>query len=40
VIGVQNRVEVWSESKWESYKSVVEKKADQLAEKLGGAGML
>jgi MraZ protein len=40
VIGVSNRVELWDEKKWAAYKSVVEKEADQLAEKLGGVGVL
>lgn len=40
IIGVQNRLEIWSEEKWKSYKKQVEKKADGLAEKLGGSGVL
>jgi len=40
VIGVQDRVEIWNEESWNNYKNVVEKEADQLAEKLGNAGML
>lgn len=40
LVGVQNRVEIWSDVNWSEYKSVVEKQADSLAEKLGGAGML
>lgn len=40
VIGVQNRVEIWNEKIWADYKAVVEKEADQLAEKLGGIGVL
>jgi MraZ protein len=40
VIGVQNRVELWNEKTWEEYKKVVETQADQLAEKLGGVGVL
>ncbi len=40
VIGVQNRVEIWNEKVWADYKAVVEKEADQLAEKLGGVGVL
>lgn len=40
VIGVQNRVELWNEKNWAEYKSVVEKEADQLAEKLGSVGVL
>ena len=40
VVGVQDRVEIWSEEAWKEYKCVVEKRADQLAEKLGQAGAL
>jgi MraZ protein len=40
VVGVQERIEIWNEDAWKEYKAVVEKKADQLAEKLGQAGAL
>ena len=40
VVGVQDRVEIWNEENWKNYKNVVEKQADQLAEKLGQAGAL
>ncbi len=40
VVGVQDRIEIWNESSWNDYKAVVEKQADQLAEKLGQAGAL
>lgn len=40
IIGVSNRVEIWSEKSWHDYKKVVEKEADTLAEKLGQVGML
>ncbi|MEZ4210943.1 MAG: division/cell wall cluster transcriptional repressor MraZ [Candidatus Paceibacterota bacterium] len=40
LVGVQNRVEIWNDTKWSAYKKLVEKQADSLAEKLGGAGML
>lgn len=35
IIGVEDRVEIWNEKAWSEYKEVVEKQADQLAEKLG-----
>jgi MraZ protein len=38
VIGVEDRVEIWNEKTWSQYKDVVEKQADQLAEKLGNEG--
>lgn len=40
VIGVQDRVEIWSEKAWLEYKTVVEKQAEQLAEKFGQVGVL
>lgn len=40
LVGVQNRIELWDEETWNGYKKVVEGQADQLAEKLGHAGML
>ena len=38
--GIHNRVEIWDEKKWESYKRTIEKQADTLAEKLGDIGVL
>jgi MraZ protein len=35
VIGVEDRVEIWNEKAWVSYKETVEKQAGELAEKLG-----
>jgi MraZ protein len=40
IIGVENRVEIWSEKSWQDYKKVVERQVDALAEKLGQVGML
>ncbi len=40
VVGVQSRVELWNEKRWQEYKKGVEKQADTLAEKLGGVGVL
>lgn len=40
IIGVQNRVEIWSEVAWKDYKKVVDSQADALAEKLGSVGVL
>jgi MraZ protein len=37
IIGVKDRVEVWSEKKWSEEKALVEKQAEQLAEKLGSS---
>lgn len=38
--GIHDRIEIWNENKWESYKRSIEKEADQLAEKLGEIGVL
>lgn len=40
VVGVHNRVEIWDERRWETYKSDVGKEADKLAERLGDLGAL
>jgi len=40
VIGIGNRVELWSEKEWKAYKRGVEMNADTLAEKLGNIGMI
>lgn len=39
LVGVQNRLEIWNDKVWASYKAKVEKQADALAEKLGGVGV-
>ena len=39
-IGLGNRLEVWNEDTWNSYKNKVEQSADTLAEKLGGVGVI
>lgn len=38
IAGLFNRLELWDESKWESYKKKVEVDADSVAEKLGELG--
>jgi MraZ protein len=35
IIGVEDRIEIWNEKTWGNYKDIVERKADELAEKLG-----
>jgi len=40
LIGVNDRCEVWSEGAWDTYRSVVEKEADDVAEKLGDIGVI
>lgn len=39
IAGVYNRLEVWDEERWTSYKSEVEKNTDMIAEKLGELGL-
>ena len=38
VAGVYKRLEIWDATRWEAYKSEIEKQADVLAEKLGEIG--
>ena len=38
IIGVKDRVEVWNDKTWSENKAIVEKQAEQLAEKLGNEG--
>lgn len=40
IVGVQSRVELWNDKKWQEYKRGVEGQADTLAEKLGSVGVL
>jgi MraZ protein len=40
MVGVHNRVEIWSEKGWTEYKRGVEKRADSLAEKLSELGIM
>ncbi len=38
LVGVDNRVEIWEEKMWSQYREITEKKADEIAEKLGNVG--
>jgi MraZ protein len=38
--GIHNRIEIWDEEAWTSYKRTIESQADALAEKLGEIGVL
>lgn len=40
LIGVHDRVEVWNEKNWKTYKERIYKQADVMAEKLGDLGVL
>ncbi len=39
VIGVLNRIEVWSEEAWDKYKNQTEKEGDNIAERLKELGI-
>lgn len=39
VVGVFDRLEIWDEERWTSYKGEVEKNTDMIAEKLGDLGL-
>ena len=39
IIGLYNRLEVWSEERWETYRGRAEKNVDNLASKLGELGL-
>lgn len=38
--GVNNRIEIWDEKLWQTYRLEIEKQADMLAQKLGDIGAL
>ncbi len=38
VVGVEDRVEIWNEKEWASFRDKAEKEADRLAEKLSQEG--
>ena len=38
--GVNDRVEIWDENRWESYKKTIETEGDGLAQKLGEIGVI
>ncbi|MBX4195459.1 division/cell wall cluster transcriptional repressor MraZ [Candidatus Parcubacteria bacterium] len=37
--GVHNRIEIWNEKRWESYKKKIEGEAEEMAEKLSSIGL-
>lgn len=39
VAGLYNRIEIWDEKKWQSYKTETEKESDKIAEQLGALGV-
>ena len=40
VAGLFNRLEIWDEKRWNSYKAKLEKNSDSIAEKLGELGLI
>ena len=40
IAGVSNRLEIWDEDKWGTYKANLEKNSDSIAEKLGELGII
>jgi MraZ protein len=40
IAGVSERVELWDEERWSTYKAMIERDADALAEKLAQVGIL
>jgi MraZ protein len=40
IVGVHNRIEIWDDKRWQTYKAEVSKEADKLAERLGDLGAL
>ncbi|MBI1999331.1 MAG: division/cell wall cluster transcriptional repressor MraZ [Parcubacteria group bacterium] len=40
LVGVNDHVEIWDEKTWNAYRTRIEKKADELAEKLGEIGAI
>ncbi len=39
VAGLNSRLEIWDEGKWQTYKAQIEKQADKLAETMGEMGI-
>ena len=37
--GVHDRIEIWSDKSWNTYKKRIESQADMMAEKLGSVGL-
>ena len=39
IAGLYNRLEIWDDKKWKSYKKDAEKNTDEIAEQLGKLGV-
>lgn len=40
IAGLFNKLEIWDEARWSSYKANLEKNSDRIAEKLGELGVI
>lgn len=40
IVGVLNRAEIWDSEAWEKYRAEYEKKTEDMAERLAGAGII
>ena len=40
IAGLFNKLEIWDEARWSSYKTNLEKNSDRIAEKLGELGVI
>lgn len=40
ITGLFNKLEIWDEARWSSYKANLEKNSDRIAEKLGELGII
>ena len=40
IAGLFNKLEIWDEARWSSYKANLEKNSDRIAEKLGELGII
>lgn len=38
--GLYDRIEIWNEKDWDNKRTVIEKQAEGMAEKLGGMGVI
>lgn len=39
IVGLQDRIEIWSEEAWNKYREQMSKEADEIAEQLQGLGL-
>lgn len=39
IVGLYNRAEIWEEGRWQQYRTGIEQKTDEIAERLGELGI-